>query len=75
MRASGKDVIITNKVRIDKDIMDALPRLRLICVAATGINNIDTEYAKVKGIEVRNVVAYSTDSVAQSTFSMLLYLD
>ncbi len=74
VRATGKDVIITNKVRIDKDMMDALPRLRLICVAATGINNIDIEYAKVKGIEVRNVVAYSTDSVAQSTFSMLLYL-
>jgi len=73
-RASGKDVIITNKVIINKEIMDALPRLRLICVAATGINNIDTEYAKQKGIEVRNVVAYSTDSVAQSTFSMLLFL-
>jgi len=73
-RASGKDVIITNKVVINKEIMDALPRLRLICVAATGINNIDTEYAKQKGIEVRNVVAYSTDSVAQSTFSMLLFL-
>jgi lactate dehydrogenase-like 2-hydroxyacid dehydrogenase len=73
-RASGKEVIITNKVAINKAIIDALPRLRLICVAATGINNIDTEYAKQKGIEVKNVVAYSTDSVAQSTFSMLLYL-
>jgi glycerate dehydrogenase len=73
-RASGKDVIITNKVAINKAIIDALPQLRLICVAATGINNIDIEYAKQKGIEVKNVVAYSTDSVAQSTFSMLLYL-
>jgi lactate dehydrogenase-like 2-hydroxyacid dehydrogenase len=73
-RASGKDVIITNKVAINKAIIDALPQLRLICVAATGVNNIDTEYAKQKGIEVKNVVAYSTDSVAQSTFSMLLYL-
>jgi lactate dehydrogenase-like 2-hydroxyacid dehydrogenase len=73
-RASGKEVIITNKVAINKAIIDALPGLRLICVAATGINNIDLEYARQKGIEVKNVVAYSTDSVAQSTFSMLLYL-
>lgn len=73
-RASGKDVIITNKVKINKEIIDALPQLRLICVAATGINNIDIDYAKQKGIEVRNVVAYSTDSVAQSAFSMLLYI-
>ncbi len=73
-RAAGKDVIITNKVQITREIMDSLPQLKLICVAATGLNNIDVEYAKVKGIEVRNVVAYSTDSVAQSTFSMLLYL-
>jgi glycerate dehydrogenase len=73
-RSAGKDVIITNKVIISREIMNSLPKLRLICVAATGINNIDIEYAKQKGIEVKNVVAYSTDSVAQSTFSMLLYL-
>jgi len=73
-RAYGKDVIITNKVVINKEIMDALPELRLICVAATGVNNIDLDYAQKKGIEVRNVVAYSTDSVAQSAFSMLLYM-
>jgi len=73
-RASGMDVIITNKVVIDRKIMNALPDLKLICVAATGMNNIDTECAAEKGIEIRNVVAYSTESVAQSTFSMLLYL-
>jgi len=73
-RASGKDVIITNKVVINKEIMNALPELRLICIAATGVNNIDLDYAQQKGIEVRNVVAYSTDSVAQSAFSMLLYM-
>lgn len=73
-RCTGKDIIITNKVVINKEIMDALPSLKLICVAATGLNNIDIDYAKKKGIEVRNVVAYSTDSVAQSTFSMLLFL-
>jgi len=73
-RCSGKDIIITNKVVIDSEIMNALPSLKLICVAATGVNNVDIDYAKKKGIEVRNVVAYSTDSVAQSTFSMLLFL-
>jgi lactate dehydrogenase-like 2-hydroxyacid dehydrogenase len=73
-RASGKEIIITNKVAINKKIIDALPKLRLICVAATGANNIDIDYAKQKGIDVRNVVAYSTDSVAQSAFAMLLYI-
>ena len=73
-RAAGMDVIITNKVMIDKKTIDALPDLKLICIAATGMNNVDTEYAREKGIETKNVVAYSTDSVAQTTFSMLLYL-
>ncbi|MBL7111801.1 MAG: D-2-hydroxyacid dehydrogenase [Bacteroidales bacterium] len=73
-RAAGMDVIITNKVMIDKKTIDALPDLKLICIAATGMNNVDTEYAREKGIETKNVVAYSTDSVAQSTFAMLLYL-
>jgi len=73
-RAGEKEVIITNKVRISKEILDALPALKLICVAATGMNNIDTDYALRKGIAVKNVVAYSTDSVAQVTFAMLLSL-
>jgi lactate dehydrogenase-like 2-hydroxyacid dehydrogenase len=73
-RARGKQVIISNKVVIGKDEMDALPDLKLICVAATGTNNIDVEYAKKKGVEVKNVLSYSTESVAQSTFAMLLYL-
>ena len=73
-RAEGKEVIITNKVVVTKEIMEALPDLKLICVAATGINNVDLEYAKEKGITVKNVVSYSTESVAQSTFAMLLHL-
>jgi lactate dehydrogenase-like 2-hydroxyacid dehydrogenase len=55
-------------------MMETLPDLKLICVAATGTNNIDLEYAKEKGITVKNVVSYSTESVAQSTFAMLLHL-
>lgn len=73
-RAARKDVIITNKVRISREIMDALPGLKLICVAATGTNNVDLDHAREKGIEVRNVSMYSTESVAQTTFAMLFHL-
>ena len=73
-RSLGKDVIITSKVVINKNIIDQLPELRLICVAATGTNNIDVKYAGKKGIQIKNVAGYSTESVAQLTFSMLLYL-
>jgi glycerate dehydrogenase len=64
-------IVITNKVIIDKHIMDN-SSLKLICVAATGMNNIDLEYAKQKGITVKNVVGYSTASVAQLTFALAL---
>jgi lactate dehydrogenase-like 2-hydroxyacid dehydrogenase len=73
-RASGKEIIICNKVNIGRDAIDNLPQLKLICVAATGMNNVDTDYAKRKGVQVRNVVAYSTDSVAQTTFAILFHL-
>lgn len=73
-RVRDKNIIITNKVVIDKEVMDAASNLKLICVAATGYNNIDTEYAKQKGIAVTNVAGYSTDSVVQHTFAMLFYL-
>lgn len=73
-RAVGKQVIITNKVVVNRQMMDVLPDLKLICVAATGTNNIDLEYAREKGITVKNVLSYSTESVAQSTFAMLLHL-
>ena len=73
-RATGMEVIITNKVVISNDIIDALPDLKLICIAATGTNNVDVEYARNKGVEVKNVQAYSTESVAQSTFAMLFHL-
>lgn len=67
-------IVITNKVVIDKSIIDASSALKLICVAATGMNNVDMEYAAKKGIQVKNVAGYSTDSVAQHTFAMLLQL-
>ncbi len=73
-RCRGKEIIITNKVVIDNEHIDNLPDLRLICISATGMDNVNVEYAGSKGIRVTNVKGYSTDSVAQSTFSMLLYL-
>ncbi len=73
-RIRGHNVVITNKVVIDRDVMDACPDIRLICIVATGMNNVDLEYAAQKGIAVRNVAGYSTESVAQCTFAMLFYL-
>jgi glycerate dehydrogenase len=68
------DIIVTNKVRIDRAIMDACPSLKLICVAATGTNTIDLVAAGEKGIGVKNVAGYSTESVTQITFAILLSL-
>lgn len=73
-RIYNADVIVTNKVVISDAVMANAPNLKLICVAATGMNNIDLEAAKKRAIEVKNVSGYSTDSVVQHTFSMLFYL-
>ena len=73
-RCLGKNVVIVNKVRLDSGVLEKLPDLKLICVAATGVTNVDLNAAEQKGIEVKNVTGYSTDSVAQLTFTMLLYL-
>ena len=73
-RIKDCNVIITNKVVIGKEQIDAARNLELICVAATGTNNVDIPYATSKGIPVRNAVGYSTESVVQVTFTMLLSL-
>lgn len=73
-RCKGKEIVIVNKVEMTEEVMTQLPDLKLICVAATGINNVDLNYTGNNGIEVKNVAGYSTDSVAQLTFTMLLYL-
>lgn len=70
-RLQGAEIVVTNKTVIDKNIMDNSD-LKLICVAATGMNNIDLEYAKKKNIQVKNVKGYSTHSVTQLTFSFVL---
>ena len=73
-RVKDIDVLLINKVLVDKQLIDSAPNLKLICIAATGVNNIDVEYASSKGIPVRNAVGYSTDSVVQSTFMHILSL-
>lgn len=73
-RLKGADIAITNKVLIDGDTMRQLPDLKLICVAATGMNNVDLETAKELGIEVKNAVGYSTTSVAETTLASALAL-
>ena len=73
-RVKDLDVLLINKVLVDKELIDSAPNLKLVCIAATGVNNIDVEYAASKGIPVRNAVGYSTDSVVQSTFMHILSL-
>jgi len=71
-RIADADIIVTNKVVIGEKEMNASPNLKLICVAATGYNNIDIKAANEKNIIVTNVKGYSTDSVAQHLFAYLL---
>lgn len=73
-RAVGAEVILTSKVKLTADLLQRLPRLRFISLLATGYNNVDVEAAGRLGITVSNVPAYSTDSVAQTTFALLLEL-
>lgn len=74
-RVREAEVLIINKIKVTRELMDAAPGLRLICEAATGINNIDVDAAAAKGIPVKNVAGYSTDSVAQLTWTHILSLE
>ncbi len=73
-RIKGADIVITNKVVLDKDLIRQAEQLKLICVAATGMNNIDLSAAEEKGIPVKNVEDYASKSVAQGTFALILHL-
>ena len=73
-RIKDADVVILNKVIVDKAFLDAAPRLRLVCESGTGINNINTVLCAERGIAVRNVAGYSTDSVAQIAWMHILNL-
>jgi glycerate dehydrogenase len=72
-RIYNKDIVLVNKVSL-KEVLKSQNKLKLICILATGTNNVDLELAKEKNIAVTNVAGYSTASVAQHTFAMLLYI-
>lgn len=73
-RVADCEVLIINKVLVTPELIDAAPKLKLICESATGVNNIDIDYASSKGVPVRNAVGYSTSSVVQATFMQILSL-
>lgn len=73
-RARDADVAIVNKVIVDQAFLDAAPKLKLVCEAGTGMNNIDAELCSRRGVVVRNVPSYSTDAVAQHTWMLILAL-
>ena len=74
MKEHNPDVVIINKTNMNAECMAAAPNLKMVAEAATGYNNIDTEYAKAHGIRVANVAGYSTQSVIQHTFALAFYL-
>ena len=73
-RTKDADVIVLNKVEINEASIGQAEHLKLVCVTATGTNNLDKDYLAERGIEWRNVAGYSTESVAQHTFALLFYL-
>ena len=73
-RVGDCEVLIVNKVRVNRALLAAAPRLRLVCEAATGVNNIDLDTCAERGIPVRNVAGYSTEPVVQQTFMHILSL-
>ena len=73
-RCKGAAIVLSNKVPLMKPVLDRLSGLKLICILATGMNNVDLEAAKARGIAVRNVPDYSTKSVTQHCLALLLEL-
>lgn len=73
-RCVGASVVITNKVKISAEQIDRLSDLKLICIAATGTDNVAVDYARARAIAVRNVAGYSTESVAEATLASALAL-
>ena len=74
LRVQDADVAIVNKVIVDQAFLDAAPKLKLICEAGTGMNNIDARLCEERGVAVRNVAGYSTDAVSQHTWMLILAL-
>lgn len=73
-RTKDADIFVINKILINEQTIGKAEKLKLVCVTATGTNNLDKEYLAKRGIEWRNVAGYSTETVAQHTFGLLFYL-
>lgn len=73
-RIKDADVVIANKIMINEALLKDCENVKLVCLTATGTNNVDFDYVNKRGISVANVKSYSTDSVAQHTFALLFYL-
>ncbi len=73
-RVNDADIIVCNKMPINEQSVGQAKNLKLVCVTATGTNNLDKEYLEKRGIAWRNVAGYSTEAVAQHTFALLFYL-
>lgn len=73
-RLHDADVALTNKVRLTREMLESLPRLRLICATATGVDNIDTVAARERGVAVANVRGYATETVPEHVFALVLAL-
>lgn len=73
-RVKDADVLVINKIEINEQTIGTAKNLKLVCVTATGTNNLDKEYLEKRGIAWRNVAGYSTESVTQHTFALLFYL-
>lgn len=73
-RILDADIVVTNKNLMNQEVLEGLQRLELICLFATGTNNVDLTYCQEHGIKVANVKGYSTDTVAQHTIALLMHL-
>ena len=73
-RIAEAEIVLTNKIRLDAAAFAAAPHLKLVCLAATGTNNVDLDAARARGVAVANIRGYCTASVAQHVFALVLAL-
>lgn len=73
--AGDADVLLTNKIRLEREFIENAPQLKLICLAATGTNNVDIDAARECGVAVCNVISYCTAAVVQHVFALMLALN
>lgn len=73
-RIQDADIIVVNKIPLNEELLKDARNLKLICLTATGTNNVDFDYTNRRGITVANVKGYSTESVVQHTFALFFYV-